>query len=79
MNQPHGRGIARCLNSSRTDTRWWHEHVMKKAREIRFVSGWLKFGGSANSAPFSSAVVIYQTSDKPQNIRTMVQRRELKK
>lgn len=95
MNPPYGREIAKwlekaylsaqagatvvCLIPSRTDTRWWHEYVMEKAREIRFVSGRLKFGESANSAPFPSAVVIYQIPDKPQNIRTMVQRREIKK
>jgi len=47
-----------CLIPSRTDTRWWHDYVMF-AREIRFLKGRLKFGGSKNSAPFPSAVVIF--------------------
>lgn len=46
------------LIPSRTDTRWWHDYVMK-AKEIRFIRGRLKFGGSKNSAPFPSAVVIF--------------------
>lgn len=32
------------LIPSRTDTRWWHDYVMK-ATEIRFIKGRLKFGG----------------------------------
>lgn len=46
------------LIPSRTDTRWWHDYIMK-ATEIRFLKGRLKFGGSKNSAPFPSAVVIF--------------------
>lgn len=48
-----------CLVPSRTDTRWWHSWVEGKA-EVRFVKGRLKFGGSKNSAPFPSAVVIFR-------------------
>lgn len=48
-----------CLIPSRTDTKWWHEYVMK-ADEIRFLRGRLKFGDSDNSAPFPSAVVIFK-------------------
>lgn len=44
------------LVPSRTDTHWWHEHCIR--HEIRFIRGRLKFGGSKNSAPFASAVVI---------------------
>lgn len=47
------------LIPSRTDTRWWHDYCMK-AKEIRFIKGRLKFGGSKNSAPFPSAVVIFE-------------------
>ena len=46
------------LIPSRTDTRWWHDYVMQ-AKEIRFIKGRLKFGGSKNSAPFPSAIVIF--------------------
>lgn len=46
------------LIPSRTDTRAWHDYCMK-AKEIRFVKGRLKFGESKNSAPFPSAVVIF--------------------
>ena len=47
-----------CLIPSRTDTRWFHDYVMK-AEEIRFIKGRLKFGDAKNSAPFPSAVVIF--------------------
>lgn len=56
-----------CLVPSRTDTRWWHEHVWDSVRncarpgvEVRFLKGRLKFGASANSAPFPSVVVIFR-------------------
>jgi site-specific DNA-methyltransferase (adenine-specific) len=51
------------LIPSRTDTVAWHEYVMK-AKEIKFIKGRLKFGGSKNSAPFPSAVVIFYGEKK---------------
>ena len=47
------------LIPSRTDTRYFHNYIMNRA-EIRFVRGRLKFGGSKNSAPFPSMVVIFR-------------------
>ena len=47
------------LLPSRTDTKWWHDYVMK-AQEIRFIKGRLKFGEHKNSAPFPSCVVIFE-------------------
>ena len=52
------------LIPARTDTKYWHEFVMK-ADEIRFVKGRLKFGEGTNSAPFPSAVVIFKQSAYP--------------
>ena len=72
MNPPYGREIKQwmkkasesnatvvCLVPARTDTAWWHDYA-NKANEIRFIRGRLKFGGSKNSAPFPSAVVIFR-------------------
>jgi len=47
------------LIPSRTDTRWWHDYVMK-ADEVRFVKGRLKFDDRGGSAPFPSAVVVFR-------------------
>jgi site-specific DNA-methyltransferase (adenine-specific) len=47
------------LIPSRTDTRWWHDYVMK-ATEIRFIKGRLKFNDQPNPAPFPSAIVIFK-------------------
>lgn len=47
------------LIPSRTDTFAWHDYCMK-ATEIRFIKGRLKFGGSKNSAPFPSAIIIFK-------------------
>lgn len=55
-----------CLVPSRTDTRWWHEHVYLGGGlywpgvEVRFVKGRLKFGDSTNSAPFPSVVIVFR-------------------
>lgn len=51
------------LIPSRTDTKAWHEYAMK-ADEIRFIKGRLKFQGAKYSAPFPSAVVIFNGSKK---------------
>lgn len=74
MNPPYGRQIGVwlkkayeeslkgttvvCLIPSRTDTKYWHDYCMK-ASEIRFVKGRLKFGNSTNSAPFPSAIIVF--------------------
>ncbi len=47
------------LIPSRTDTKAWHQYVVK-ASEIRFIKGRLKFGSSKNSAPFPSAIIIFR-------------------
>jgi phage N-6-adenine-methyltransferase len=74
MNPPYGRGIGHwmqksheaslngakvvCLVPARTDTAWWHDYAMKG--QIEFIRGRLKFGDAKNSAPFPSAIVIFE-------------------
>jgi len=79
MNPPYGRTIGAwvkkasesakggstvvCLLPARTDTAWWHEHIMRAdsaASEVRFIRGRLKFGKALNSAPFPSCIVIFE-------------------
>lgn len=48
------------LLPARTDTAWFHDFIYHKA-VIRFVRGRLRFGGSKNSAPFPSMVVLWRT------------------
>ena len=76
MNPPYGRAISAwmrkafeaaqagslvvCLVPARTDTAWWHD--FSAPHEVRFVRGRLKFGGSQNSAPFPSALVVMRPS-----------------
>ena len=47
------------LIPARTDTRYWHDYVMK-ASAIYLVKGRLKFGNGGGSAPFPSAVIIFK-------------------
>jgi len=74
MNPPYGKVIGSwirkayesaqcgatvvCLVPARTDTEWWHEFAMRG--EVRLLKGRLKFGGSKNSAPFPSAIVVFR-------------------
>lgn len=74
-NPPYGRQIGKWVQKAweeakkpnttivmllpaRTDTKWFHNYIYHQAK-IRFIKGRLKFGGSQNSAPFPSMVVIW--------------------
>lgn len=55
----HGLTVV-CLVPARTDTRWFHEHIYQRPGvSVEFVKGRLKFGDSANSAPFPSMLVVF--------------------
>lgn len=74
MNPPYGREIGKwmrkayesslrgatvvCLVPARTDTAWWHDWAARGS--VEFIRGRLKFGGSPNSAPFPSALVVFR-------------------
>ena len=60
-----GEATVVCLLPSRTDTKWWHDYVMK-ADTVKFIKGRLKFDGHKNSAPFPSAIVIFGNYPKYQ-------------
>ncbi len=60
IHSQHTNVVVVMLIPSRTDTKWWHDYVMK-AKEIRFIKGRLKFSGHKNSAPFPSCVVIFKS------------------
>lgn len=55
-----------CLIPARTDTTYWHDFIFDKADDIKFLKGRLKFGNSKNSAPFPSAIVIYECKEAEQ-------------
>jgi phage N-6-adenine-methyltransferase len=59
MESTKRRSVVVMLVPARTDTFWWHEHVMKAA-EIRFIRGRLTFVGAPNPAPFPSAIVVFK-------------------
>ena len=78
VNPPYGRSIGDWIRKgyeesrkpntkvvmlipARTDTKYWHDYVMR-ASEVYFVKGRLKFGDSQNSAPFPSAVVVFDNN-----------------
>ncbi len=47
------------LIPARTDTKYFHDFIYHKARDIRFIRGRLRFGEAKNSAPFPSMVVVF--------------------
>ena len=49
-----------CLLPARTDTAWWHRYVLPFAAEIHYLRGRIRFEGAGSSAPFPSAVVIFE-------------------
>ena len=75
VNPPYGREIGKWISKaysqyregktvvllipSRTDTKWWHEFIMK-ATEIRFIKGRLKFDDQENPAPFPSCIAVFE-------------------
>lgn len=74
MNPPYGREITKWIEKAatsnakivvalipaRTDTRWFHNFIYKKA-EVRFIKGRVQFigEGKRQNAPFPSMVVIF--------------------
>ena len=83
MNPPYGKEIREwmrkayesmmegatvvCLVPARTDTAWWHEYAMKD--KITFIRGRMKFGGQKNSAPFPSAIVVFEGSGGKKDVQ----------
>jgi phage N-6-adenine-methyltransferase len=56
------------LIPARTDTSYWHDHVIAGASEIRYIRGRVKFvrpngNGAVHSAPFPSAIVVFKRSN----------------
>jgi site-specific DNA-methyltransferase (adenine-specific) len=61
----------------RTDTKWWHDYVMKHAKQIFLIKGRIKFelGKIAQgSAPFPSCIIVFKSNfdHEPQTFGTLV-------
>lgn len=65
--------IVVCLIPARTDTKYWHDWIFNKAAEIRFIKGRVKFGDGTGSAPFPSALIVYDNSKSAQTIKIVKQ------
>lgn len=50
--------VVACLVAARTDTQMWHQYAMRGA-EVRFIEGRLRFGDGRGTAPFPSAVLVF--------------------
>ena len=96
LNPPYGRGVRAFLEAAvrasergvgtvallpaRTDTEWWYDLVGWRAQAIWFLKGRLRFGKATNSAPFPSALVLWQPrGEKPLRWAEWAQRQALLK
>jgi len=75
MNPPYGGNTGRwiekawleslggatcvCLIVSSTDRSYWHDYIFPYASEIRWLRGRLTFGEASSTAPFASAILIF--------------------
>ena len=82
MNPPYGREQVKwiekaynesqndakivCLIPARPDTKVWQNILFSYASIICFIRGRLKFGGSKDSAPFPSALIVFGECDHTQ-------------
>lgn len=78
VNPPYGRQlrvwVAKCateakagamvvgLIPARTDTKWWHDHIVGMA-DVFLLKGRLRFGDGKAPAPFPSAIVVWSATD----------------
>lgn len=63
--------IVVCLVPARTDTRYWHDYIFPYAENIIYLKGRLKFGEGTNSAPFPSAIVIFD--DRKRKLKELLE------
>ena len=63
----HNNATVVLLIPARTDTKYWHDYIMDGANRIYFIKGRLKFVDknniTGNSAPFPSAVVVFDMAN----------------
>lgn len=80
MNPPYGGNTGRwiekawyesqngatvvCLVVSATDRTYWHDYIFPFATQIRWLRGRLRFGDAPETAPFASAIVVFNLAKK---------------
>lgn len=52
-----------CLIVSSTDRSYWHDYIFPYAAQIRFIRGRIKFGDAKTTAPFASALIIFDSNN----------------
>src|ERR1035437_775444 len=54
----------------RSDTKYWHNLIMEKASEIRFVKGRLNFNESKSPAPFPCVIIVFENNREILKVKT---------
>jgi hypothetical protein len=57
----------------RSDTRYWHELIMPRANELRFIKGRLNFNEAKSPAPFPCVIVIFYKQRSPLKVSSFIQ------
>lgn len=70
LESEYNNSVVVMLIPARTDTKYWHQYIFNKA-DIYFLEGRLKFGNAKNSAPFPSAIVVFDKNKKDKVVKTI--------
>jgi site-specific DNA-methyltransferase (adenine-specific) len=66
------------LIPARTDTKAFHDYILGKAHEIRFIKGRLRFEierkENKDAAPFPSMIVVFDGSGKETAVKAYIQK-----
>lgn len=66
LDESRKGAVVVCLIVSSSDRSYWHDYIFPYASEIRFIRGRIKFGNADSTAPFASAVVIFDKNKEGQ-------------
>lgn len=62
-----GTEVVVALLPARTDTVWFHDLVLGRAAEVRFIRGRLYFDDGSGRAPFPSMLVVWRCVESTQS------------
>lgn len=48
----------------RSDTKYYHDFIINKAKEVRLIKGRLHYSDSEQTAPFPSAIIVFENTNK---------------
>lgn len=74
LDESRKGAIVVCLIVASTDRSYWHDFIFPYASQIRFLRGRITVGEAKTTAPFASAIVIFNKQEKEQKIAYYTER-----